>query len=235
MHGTIIAVESFRMNPRKILVVDDDQLIGWALEKGLVGENLRLSVVETGHEALLELERDRYNMVLLDIHLPDVNGLDLLCEIRRKSPDSRIVVTSADSTDGNKEKAISRGANQFLEKPFTISIVRDLLRSEIGEYPQKRKHERYICNIPLSVELLGTLPGDPSNLPDPLGANALDVGKAGVRLAVDHLLSAGQKLLLFKTQEDGILARFIPPRVTAEVVWVSPDANGCTAGLKFAS
>ena len=218
-----------------MLVVDDDQLIGWALEKGLPGENLSVRVVETGREALLEIKRDRYHLVLLDIHLPDVNGLELLGEIRMRSPDSRIIITSADVSESNKEKALSGGASQFLEKPFGISTIQGLLRSAFGDHYGKRRHDRYICNLPFHVELQGTSPEDASHEPCHHRGSILDVGKAGIRLSIDQPLAVGQRLRLAHALEDSTFTRFIPPGANAEVVWVTRGADGCLAGLRFAS
>jgi DNA-binding response OmpR family regulator len=221
------------MLPKKMLIVDDDQLLGWALEKGLPGENLSVTVVETGQDALLEIGRNSYNLVLLDIHLPDINGLELLGEIRKKSPDSRIIITSADVSESNKEKALSGGASQFLEKPFSISTIQGLLRSTFGDTSGKRRHDRYICNLPFHVELPGT---SPENAPHESGhhrGSILDVGKAGIRLSIDQPLAVGQKLRLAHALEDSTFTRFIPSGAKAEVVWVAPNEDGCTAGLRF--
>jgi CheY-like chemotaxis protein len=222
------------MLQRKMLIVDDDQLIGWALEKGLPGENLSVTVVETGQDALLEIGKNSYHLILLDIHLPDVNGLELLGEIRRHSPHSRIIVTSADISESNKEKAFSGGASQFLEKPFSISVIQGLLRSAFGDYSRKRRHDRYLCNLPFHVELPGSSPEGASHGSGHHRGSILDVGKAGIRLSIDQPLAVGQKLRLAHALEESTFTRFIPPGAKAEVVWVAPDADGCTAGLRFA-
>jgi DNA-binding response OmpR family regulator len=221
------------MSPKKMLVVDDDQLLGWALEKGLPGENLSVRVVETGRDALLEIGKTNYHLILLDIHLPDVNGLELLGEIRKNSPDSRIIITSADVSESNKEKAFSGGARQFLEKPFSISTIQGLLRSTFGDYSGKRRHDRYICNLPFHVDFSGTSPEEAPHESGHHRGSILDVGKAGIRLSIDRPLAVGQKLRLAHALEDSTFTRFIPPGARAEVVWVAPNTDGCTAGLRF--
>ena len=217
----------------KILVVDDDQLLGWALEKSLSGEHLSVRVVETGQDALLEIGKNSYHLILLDIHLPDINGLEMLGEIRKKSPDSRIIVASADVSESNKEKALSGGACQFLEKPFSISTIQGLLRSTFGDYSMKRRHDRYICNLTFHVELPGTSPEDASYQSGHHRARILDVGKEGMRLSIDQPLAVSQKLRLAHALEDSTFTRFIPPGTKAEVVWVAPTRDGVMAGLQF--
>jgi len=217
----------------KILIADDDQLLGWALEKGLPRENLSVTVVETGRDALLEIGKNSYHLILLDIHLPDINGMEMLGEIRKKSPDSRIIITSADVSECNKEKAISGGAIQFLEKPFSILTLQGLLRSEFGDHSRKRRHDRYICNLPFHVELPGNSPEDAPRESGHHSGSILDVGKAGIRLSIDKPLAVGQKLRLAHALEVSTFTKFIPLGAKAEVVWVAPNEDGCTAGLRF--
>ena len=223
------------MPPKNMLIVDDDQLLGWALGRELPGENLSVTVVETGKDALHEIGKNSYHLILLGIHLPDINGLELLGEIRKINTDSRIFITSADVSESNKEKAFSGGASQFLEKPFSISDLQGLLRSAFGEYSMKRRHDRYICNLPVHVELPGNPPEDASYKSGHHRGNILDVGKAGIRLSIDQPLAVGQELRLAHALEDSTFAKFIPPGVRAEVVWVAPDSDGWTAGLRFAN
>jgi len=222
------------MSRKKMLVVDDDQLIGWALEKGLTGESLQLSVVENGRDALHEIGKNDYHLVLLDIHLPDANGLELLGEIRKISPHSRVIVTSADITESNKERALAGGASQFLEKPFTISAIHSILKSTLSDASEKRKHSRYLCNFPLSVGILVPCPGDDPSGAGPLRGTVVDVGPSGARLSIDQPLAIGQELCLSPAPDGGLFERFIPPRTKAEVVWVTRGAEGCLAGLRFA-
>jgi CheY-like chemotaxis protein len=73
----------FIMPSKSVLVVDDDKLICWALEKEFAGLGLSVHVVESGANALAELRGQPYDLVFLDIHLPDMNGLELLKQIDR--------------------------------------------------------------------------------------------------------------------------------------------------------
>lgn len=114
---------------KKILVVDDDKLMCWALAKEFAVLNLSSRAVETGAEALSELRRQSYDLVFLDIHLPDSDGVELLGEIGRISPDTKIIIMSGDASEGNRRRAYAGGALQFLEKPFDISEILGILKS----------------------------------------------------------------------------------------------------------
>lgn len=117
---------------KTILVVDDDKLMCWALAKEFSGWNLSPHAVETGADALSELRSRSYDLVLLDVHLPDSDGIELLPEIGRISPDAKIVVMSGDASESNRRRALAGGALQFLEKPFDLSELHFLLKSAAG-------------------------------------------------------------------------------------------------------
>ena len=223
------------MLPRKLLVVDDDRLIGWALDKGLSANRYHVRVVETGRDALRAIKEEGYHLILLDIHLPDADGLELLGTIRATSPDSRVIVISADLSADNLERAVSGGAIQFLEKPFTIQTIQALLDSTLDEYPEKRRHPRFLCSFPISLDLLPSPSGADARAAGNLLANALDVTRIGIRISVDQTLSVGQKIRLAPPPAETAFAQFIPRTAEAEVLWVAPSTEGCTAGLRFSA
>lgn len=99
------------------LIADDDDLIRKTIVNGLAG---LCHCVET-HEGQLLVETYREHIpdiLFLDIHLPDVNGLDLIGRIKAIDKDAYIIMLTADSTAENVKKAISGGAIGFIAKPF---------------------------------------------------------------------------------------------------------------------
>src|SRR5512139_2941765 len=128
---------------RKVLVVDDDRLICWALERELAIKRLDRQVARTGKACLEEIGRHGYDVVFLDVHLPDANGIELLPAIRDASPATRVVIISGDGSRKNQEASTAGGAIQFLEKPFELSLVGCILNSLFREYPESRKTARF--------------------------------------------------------------------------------------------
>jgi len=98
------------------LIVDDNPLVRWSLERTLAKRGIPGRGVETGQQAMLEVRRMSYELIILDIHLPDANGLDLLEEIRSISPGSKVVVISSHRSEDNVQRAIVGGAVRFMEK-----------------------------------------------------------------------------------------------------------------------
>jgi DNA-binding NtrC family response regulator len=129
-----------RMFPKKTLVVDDDKLIGWALQRELSSLDIFARVAETAADALAEVRRDFYDLIFLDIHLPDGDGIELLGEIDRMSPGSTVVIMSADASLAIRRRAEGGGAYRFLEKPFELSEIHGVLMSVSEERPRQRRH-----------------------------------------------------------------------------------------------
>ena len=223
------------MHKKNVLVVDDDNLICWGLEKEFAGLGLAARIVENGMDALAELRRQPYDTVFLDIRLPDSNGLDLLPEINRISPDATIVIMSGNASDTNRQRAFEGGAVKFLEKPFDLSEVHGILMSTSGKYPQKRKHPRRICRIPLRISIVNPAPEEAMYDLHNLSGTMADVGSGGLRLRTEYPLRVGQSVRAHAASGYDPVLNLLPPQATAEVVWVDPAQDSYTAGLKFLS
>ena len=116
------------MLPRSVLIVDDNHLICWGLSRSLAGQDFLVRTVGTGVDAISHVQAGDYGLVFLDVRLPDANAFDVLREIRRISPETRVIITSADGTEGNRLRAAAEGAVGLLEKPFTIADVNEVIR-----------------------------------------------------------------------------------------------------------
>jgi DNA-binding NtrC family response regulator len=118
---------------KSVLIVDDNKLICWGLEKMLSGRGLFIKCVHSGKDAMTEVGIGLYHWVLLDIHLPDANGLDLLKDIKTLVPRTKVIVMSGNDTGSNRQKALERGALLFVPKPFTEQEIGSLV---VNLFPQ---------------------------------------------------------------------------------------------------
>lgn len=223
------------MHPVNVLVVDDEPLICWALKRRFSSRNMSVHAVGNCVEALCKLREKPYGLVFLDIHLPDGSGLDLQKKIKEISPGTKVIVISADGTEQNRQRAFSGGAFQFLEKPFNVKDLDRVLESSFGEYTEKRNNERYLCHIPLRIEV-----AEPPHAEDPLSLAilsgvAVDVGTGGLRLFTKYPVEKGKRFKVNIATGDDPLSVFVPPKAVAEVVWVLPQDDGVIAGLRFLS
>jgi len=221
------------MSQKSVLVVDDDNLVCWALRKELANHRMNACIAGSGAECMKAVRENRFDLIFLDIHLPDANGIDLMKPIREISPESKVVIISGDGNFQGKERALSEGAAQYLEKPFDISLVGRIAESSFTEFSRKRKHPRYLCSIPLRLSILAPSPEEAQFDLDSLGGTIGDLGPGGVRVNTEYPLQEGQGVRLRIDNEGDPFSRMIPRDVTAEVVWAAPGEGMSTAGLRF--
>lgn len=113
----------------RILIIEDDKIIGDALLTALKIEGYAVDWVETKETAILAFETHTYNMLLIDIGLPDGSGIDLLTEIRaQKNKVPIIMLTAYDKTD-YKVQGLDAGADDYLIKPFRLDELKARIRA----------------------------------------------------------------------------------------------------------
>ena len=111
-----------------ILIVEDDADLGFLLQEVLKREGHRVEIAETGAAALARLQRGTYDLILLDLRLPDGDGLELLPRCQELAPDVPIIVMTAFNTRQIALEATHRGAYDFFRKPFEIQEVQIVIR-----------------------------------------------------------------------------------------------------------
>lgn len=122
---------------QSVLVVEDSatmrSLIASTLEE--IGVPLKITEASSGFEALRVLPRDHYDLIVTDINMPDINGLELVSFVKGNDAYRCIplIIISTEGSDRDREKGLSLGADAYLVKPFEpddlLQIARDLLAS----------------------------------------------------------------------------------------------------------
>jgi two-component system, OmpR family, KDP operon response regulator KdpE len=105
----------------KILVIEDDPVISRFVEMALRTNHFQPLLSETGLKGIASFLRDKPQLILLDLGLPDIDGIDVLKEIRRASPSIPVLIVSARGKEEEKVKALDLGADDYVTKPFGIS------------------------------------------------------------------------------------------------------------------
>ncbi len=117
----------------EILVVDDERLIRWSLRERLTAAGYAVREAETGLEAVDAFAERTPALVLLDIALPELDGIGVLRSVRRMAPSCPVIVMSAyDSPGSGAARAQALGAAHFLAKPFDLEDVVALVSSTLG-------------------------------------------------------------------------------------------------------
>lgn len=114
-----------------ILVVDDDETIREALYEFL-SEKYECRTAETAEEALARLEADTYDLVLTDISMPGLSGLELLGHSRQKYPDTPVIIISGITDKAHAEGLIKIGAFDYLLKPFRLETVGESVKKALN-------------------------------------------------------------------------------------------------------
>lgn len=120
----------------KILVVEDEHTLCDDIAEDLELERYTVERCYDGLEAWEKLLVESYDLAILDLNLPGMDGLDLLRQVRREKPELRILILSARSTLEDKVAGLDLGADDYLTKPFALeeleARVRSLLRREFS-------------------------------------------------------------------------------------------------------
>ena len=103
-----------------ILVVEDEARIASFVTKGLDAHGFRPEVAATGSEALARLRRGDVALVILDLGLPDMDGLDLLRTLRREANGVPVIILSARGEVDDRVRGLQAGADDYLAKPFAF-------------------------------------------------------------------------------------------------------------------
>src|SRR6185295_17271446 len=113
-----------------ILVVDDDDVIRETLDE-LLSLNYSCETADTAEKALSKLEAKRFDVVLTDISMPGLNGMELLKRVVEKYPGTPVIIISGHSDQDHAQSLISRGAFDYLLKPFRLEMVEESVRRAI--------------------------------------------------------------------------------------------------------
>jgi len=104
---------------KKILVIDDEAIVRTSCERTLIPEGYDVRLATSGKEGIACMEKEPFSLVLLDLKMPDMDGIEVLGTINRKWPDTKVVMITGYSTVDTAVQALRLGAYNFIEKPFT--------------------------------------------------------------------------------------------------------------------
>jgi len=104
-----------------VLIVEDEKGLAEEIESFLKKEHFVCDVAVTGEEASEKLAVNVYDFILLDLGLPDYDGIDLLKEAKKANADTAFIIITARSTVGDKIKGLDLGADDYLAKPFSLA------------------------------------------------------------------------------------------------------------------
>ena len=122
--------------PRKILVVDDDILVLDALRELLVADGYEVTTATRGQEALEVMERQHFDLVVLDVVMPKMTGFDVCRDIRTRDDERsgvKIIMLTAKTDPRDLEIGQEAGCDLYLTKPIDPRKLKELIRGTLGD------------------------------------------------------------------------------------------------------
>lgn len=126
------------MRPENVLLVDDNELLLSGMKRFFEKDFVHVKASVTGEEAIMDLQKHLYHVVILDINLPGINGWSVLAYIKQNSPNTMVFIITSDEDAGLRQDAIQRGACECMGKPFNLDELKEVLFNTISVKRQKR-------------------------------------------------------------------------------------------------
>jgi DNA-binding NtrC family response regulator len=121
-----------------ILIVEDDKATAWALAQGLADVGYLMTTVTSGEEGLACVVRERFQLVIADVRLPDMDGVDLVRRLMETDPELPVILITAYGTPELIEEACVAGAAEVFEKPFRLDDIRSTAAALLETNPAQR-------------------------------------------------------------------------------------------------
>lgn len=108
---------------RKVLVVDDDPVVGKSFNRVLSGKGYIVVTAEDGYEALQKLQLEHYDMVFTDLRMPGMDGVEVAEKVKARQPWTPVVIVTGYGSGKSEERARAAGVAEFLHKPLSPEMI----------------------------------------------------------------------------------------------------------------
>jgi CheY-like chemotaxis protein len=110
---------------RKVLVVDDDPVVGESFNRVLSGKGYAVITAKDGQEAMTKLEAEQYDVVFTDLRMPGMTGLEVAERVKARQPWTPVVIVTGYGSQRSEERARAAGVSDFLHKPLSPDMIED--------------------------------------------------------------------------------------------------------------
>lgn len=197
----------------RILVVDDEPLTLYSLSMLLRGPGVEVTTVSNGSDAIKANQHCFYDLCLLDLCLPDMDGIDVMMEIRKLSMKSKIIVMSSSCVSDSVKELIEKNAYFFIPKPFELAYLKAILRRAMkeedtaacGQADDRVKtfgnEQRRLERTPFSRKISYTINSlDKLEFPE-LEAQVVDISEVGMGIITGYPVKTGS-VIRFDMMQD---------------------------------
>jgi len=117
---------------KRILITEDDEEMRSLLKDFFEEEGFETDSVSNGVDALQKLAKDRFDLIITDIRMPGLTGLDILPRLKKLHPNASVIVITAFGSEEVYRKSLERGATAYLEKPIHFSKLKELIHEMVS-------------------------------------------------------------------------------------------------------
>ena len=135
----------------RLLIIEDEKKVAGFIKKGLEEETYVVDVAYDGEEGLLLAQQGEYDLIILDLMLPVMDGLEVLSSLRAKKNDVPIILLTAKNSVEEKVTGLNKGADDYLTKPFAFSELMARIRVLLRRGKAETKTELQIDNLTLDM------------------------------------------------------------------------------------
>jgi two-component system, OmpR family, alkaline phosphatase synthesis response regulator PhoP len=128
----------------RILVIDDDPAVRRLMQEELEFEGFTPSFAESGAEGVEAFARDRPDLVLLDLILPDMSGFEVCRKLRDVNPEVPVIVVSARKEDTDKVRGLDIGADDYVTKPFSLAVLAARIRAVLRRHGAAKRAKSHV-------------------------------------------------------------------------------------------
>jgi len=214
-------------NSCNILVIDDEPNLYRSMELILQSSGYLVNSAKSASEALGLLDNRGYDLIFLDLKLPDMSGIELLPSIRKINPDVPVLILTAHASLDSAINAIKSGARDYLLKPLDPPVILQRVKEILAEQEQPRRRRAITSEIQNLISELHEIDGEATSTPVPVPAAApmdpdrfLVCGGITLDLHTRHVLMNEKYIPLPPTTFDYLvtLARHSPQPVSFETL-----------------
>ena len=144
-------------NQREVWIVDDDRSIRWVLEKALEKQQINTLSFDNGNKLLQKLNEHAPDVIISDVRMPEIDGINLLEKIKEKAPNLPVIIMTAYSDLDRAVSAFQGGAFEYLSKPFDVDEVMQLVERALAERKQSIS-DTHRSPSELAQDIIGSAP-----------------------------------------------------------------------------
>jgi DNA-binding NtrC family response regulator len=119
----------------RILIIDDEEVVCSSCERFLKEEGYDVRTVFSGRDGIRLIDENNYDIVITDLKMPGMSGMDILDYIKKGYPGMRVIMMTGYSTAANAEESLRRGASGYIQKPFApselLSVIVETLKKQV--------------------------------------------------------------------------------------------------------